>query len=168
MGGQIPLPPKFILSHVPFPPFSNPSINLHVNSDDFPCTWGTFNTIVLHIVQLPPGSQAAVQDVAEAYCTIPLHPSQWPVVVTCVRDNSFCIDTCTYFSTSRAAEGYGHVADAGTDIFWVRGVGPVSKWVNNHIFFRIKREYLKAYNQWWEVWCQHIVWRGPQLSGGCL
>jgi hypothetical protein len=37
-----------------------PSINLLVNSNDFPCTWGTFETVCAIIRNLPPGSQAAV------------------------------------------------------------------------------------------------------------
>ena len=49
------------------------SMNSHVNSDDYPCSWGTFTAVALLLSQLPPGSQIAVQDVAEAYRTIPLH-----------------------------------------------------------------------------------------------
>ena len=56
--------------------YPNPSINSRVKSNDFPCTWGTFDTICLLIARLPPGSEAAVRDVAEAYRTIPLHRSQ--------------------------------------------------------------------------------------------
>jgi len=40
--------------------YPNPSINSGINSDDFPWTWGTFNTICLLISHLPPGLQAAV------------------------------------------------------------------------------------------------------------
>ena len=36
------------------------SINLAINSQDFPCTWGTFSTICLIIYRLPPGSQASI------------------------------------------------------------------------------------------------------------
>lgn len=54
------------------------SINWHINSADFPCTWGTFAAFSHLVWSLPPGSQAAIRDVAEAYRTIPLHPSQWP------------------------------------------------------------------------------------------
>ena len=43
------------------------SINSQVNLDGFPCTWGTFDMICQVVRNLPPGSQAAVRDVAEAY-----------------------------------------------------------------------------------------------------
>lgn len=75
-------PGKFhLLQNLSFPlrpslAYPNPSVNSQVDSDDFPCTWGTFATLCLVIARLPPGSQAAVQDVAEAYCTIPLHNLQ--------------------------------------------------------------------------------------------
>ena len=54
-----------------------PSINAHLDSDDFPCTWGTFHTVCTLIRSLPQGSQAAVRNIAEAYRIIPLHESQW-------------------------------------------------------------------------------------------
>ena len=50
------------------------SVNSNIDSDDFPCTWGTFATAALIIAHLPPGSQASVCDVAEAYRTIPTRP----------------------------------------------------------------------------------------------
>ena len=56
-------------------------INASINSDDFPCTWGTFLTVYLLVARLPPDSQASVRDVAEAYRTIPASPSQWPGLV---------------------------------------------------------------------------------------
>lgn len=43
------------------------SINSSINSTQYPCTWGTFSVICLLIQRLPPGSQAAVHDVKEAY-----------------------------------------------------------------------------------------------------
>lgn len=47
------------------------SMNAGINSDLYPCTWGTFTVVSLLFSQLPPGSQAAVRDVAEAYRSIP-------------------------------------------------------------------------------------------------
>ena len=44
-----------------------PSINARLNSNDFPCTWGTFQTVCTLIRNLPHNSQAAVRDIAEAY-----------------------------------------------------------------------------------------------------
>ena len=45
------------------------------------CMWGTFSTIAVLIHHLPPGSQAAICDVAEAYRTVTLEPTQWPGVI---------------------------------------------------------------------------------------
>ena len=52
------------------------SINSHISSADYPCTFGTFLTVCLVINSLPPHSQAATRDVADAYRTIPVHHSQ--------------------------------------------------------------------------------------------
>jgi hypothetical protein len=43
------------------------SINSSIDISNFPCTWGTFHTIAFLITNLPPGSQASIRDVAEAY-----------------------------------------------------------------------------------------------------
>jgi hypothetical protein len=70
---------NFSFPHNPSP--ETTLINSHINSEDFPCTWGTFSTIVQLITHLPPGVQVSVCDVAEAYRTIPASPSQWPGLV---------------------------------------------------------------------------------------
>jgi len=44
---------------------------------------------------LPPGSQGAVRDVAEAYRTIPLHPSQQHVLVIRLSDSDFTVNAST-------------------------------------------------------------------------
>ena len=61
----------------PRSPCTNPveSINSAINSHNFPCTWGTFSTICLIVYCLPPGSQASIWDVSEAYRMIP-YPSR--------------------------------------------------------------------------------------------
>lgn len=126
--------------------YPNRSINSSVNSDDFPCTWGTFDTICTIIRSLPPGSQAATRDVAEAYRTIPLHASQWAAAVVRLPDGDFCIDTCVAFGMGPSAGAYGHIADAGVDLLRAAGLGPLAKWVDDHIFFRVRREHLLEYN----------------------
>ena len=66
------------------------SINYTIDANLYPCTWGTFATICHTIHNLPPGSQASIQDVAEAYHTIHIVHSQWPgLVVKLWEDNSF-------------------------------------------------------------------------------
>lgn len=104
---------KISFPHSVSPHFPQPSINSGVNLDEFPCTWGTFDTVCAIICHLPPGSQGTTCDMAKAYCMIPLLPSQWPAAVVCVDDNSFFIDTCISFSMGPSA---GYVADTGADL----------------------------------------------------
>lgn len=103
----------------------------------------------LLVLSLPPGSQGAIRDVAEAYRNIPVHHSQWAGMVVHLSnaEDSFAIDTQTYFGGTANGGIYGHVADAGTDIMRAQGIGPISKWVDDHVFFRILREHLHKYNE---------------------
>jgi hypothetical protein len=130
------------------PSSSTQSINSSINADDYPCTYGTFTTICLIISRLPPGSQVSIRDVAEAYRTIPIRPSQWPGLVVRLRDiDQFAINTNNNFGLTSAGGVYGNLADAGADIFRANGMGPVSKWVDDHVFFRIRRMYIQEYNK---------------------
>lgn len=88
---------NFSFPHLLSPQAPQPSINSTVNSNDFPCTRGTFNTVCSIIHHLPPGSQAATHNIAEAYRTILLLPSQWPATVVHAATDSFYVDTCTSF-----------------------------------------------------------------------
>lgn len=120
------------------------SINSHIDSNLYPCTYGTFATICLLVWRLPPGSEGATRDVAEAYRTIPLHPSQYP-----------------------AAGTYGGLADAGTDLLRSEGVSPLSKWVDDHLFFRILLKYLDRYNEQRALWAKGISDNGGlRITGG--
>ena len=133
---------------------SSASINSSIDTSDFPCTWGTFNTIALTIVTLPPGSQASIRDVAEAYRTIPIKPSQWPgLVIRLPGDDLFAINTCNNFGLASAG---GKLADASVDIFRREGIGPISKWVDDHVFFRIRKQHLAEYNQM-RALCHHTI-----------
>src|SRR5205823_3345180 len=87
---------NFSYHHIPSLNIS--SINYTINSNMYPCTWCTFSTICYTIHNLPPGSQASIRDVAEAYCTIPIIYSQWPGLMVKLRDdNSYAINTCNNF-----------------------------------------------------------------------
>ena len=143
------------------------SINHSIDSDQFPCTWGTFSVICLLISRLPPGSQAAVRDVAEAYRTIPVTPTQWPgLVVRLQGEDCFAIDTSDCFGLTSSAGTYGVVADAGADIARAHGIGPMSKWVDDHIFFRIRKEYIQEYNGLRRKWNTAIIANGGQIHDG--
>ena len=146
----------------------NPSVNSFLNPDEFPTTWGTFTIMSLLIHQLPPNSQIATRDVAEAYRTIPLHYSQWPGTVVRTGEDAFCVDTVASFGFSPSAGTYGLVADAGSDLFRFKGIGPLPKWVDDHVFFRIRREFLDSYNQQRRSRHTELLARGLIHQGGRL
>ena len=143
------------------------SINASIDSNLYPCTYGTFSTICLLVWWLPPGSEGATRDVAEAYRTIPLHPSQYPGLVVRTGEDKFAIDTSFCFGCSSAAGSYGGVADAGADLLRSEGIGPLSKWVDDHLFFRILRVHLERYNEQRKTWACNIQTHGGlHLDGG--
>lgn len=143
------------------------SVNSAIDSSLYPCTWGTFATVCLVIARLPPGSEAAVRDVAEAYRTVPVAPSQWSgLVVRLDGDDRFAIDTANCFGLRSSAGTYGMVADAGADIARALGMGPISKWVDDHLFFRIPRGSITAYNADRRRWAATIAANGGQRHDG--
>lgn len=152
----------------PSPPFPNPSINSLVDSDSFPTTWGTFDLVSLLIHRLPPRSQMATRDVTEAYRTIPLHHSQWPATVVRIDDSSFAIDTSLCFGSGPSARTYGEVRNTALDILRFQGIGPISSWVDDHLFFHFRRSFLTEYNAQREIWNRDITRRGCHQHGGRL
>jgi hypothetical protein len=44
------------------------------------------------------------------------------------------------------AEAYGYVADVGADLLHAAGLGPLTKWVDDHLFFQIISCHLVTYN----------------------
>jgi hypothetical protein len=156
---------NFSFPHSPTPTIS--SINYTIDADMYPCTWGTFNTICFTIYNLPSQSQAAIRDVAEAYRTIPITPSQWPgLVVKLLEEDTFAINTCNNFGLASAGGIYGELADATLDIFRAQGIGPVSKWVDDHIFFRIPGEHRASYNIKRQRWHATIMQNGGRCQSG--
>ena len=107
-------PGKFrLIQNLSYPNSPQPDeallINSQVDSALFPCEWGTFYTACSLIHTLPQGSQGATRDVAEAYRTIPLHPSQWPALVVRIADEPalFAADTSLCFGYGPSAGTYG-------------------------------------------------------------
>ena len=143
------------------------SINGSIDADMFPCTWGTFDTICFTIFNLPPGSQAAIRDVAEAYRTIPITPDQWPgLVVKLLGDDEFAINLCNNFGLTSAGGIYGQLGDATLDILRSQGIGPASRWVDDHIFFRIPTQHRDAYNINRQRWHSTIMQNGGRHQSG--
>ena len=141
------------------------SINSQVDPANFPCSWGTFNTICSLIASLPPGCQGATRDVAEAYRTIPLKPSQWPSLVVKINDSPplFAIDTALCFGYGPSAGVYGELRDAGLDIMRAAGIGPIVAWVDDHLFIRLPAKEIPGYNVFRSSLARHI-----QENGGSL
>ena len=156
---------NFSYLHTPTSTLS--SINYTIDADMYPCTWGTFATICFTVSNLPPGSQASICDVAEAYQTIPIIPSQWPGLVVKLREeDSYTINTCNNFSLTSAGGIHGEVGDTTTDIIQAHGIGPLSKWVDNHIFFQIPAEHHELYNAKHQRWHAIITENGDHVQSG--
>jgi hypothetical protein len=84
----------------------------------------------------------------------------------CFNPDSFGIDTAGCFGLASASGVYGQVADAGSDIFRMSGIGPLSKWVDDHIFFRIPCQHLENYNLYHRRACHTIQQTGGRLHDG--
>ena len=164
-------PGKFrLVQNLSFPHSNSPipSINSLVNPDDFPSPYSTFSIVALVISALPPGSQGAIRDVAEAYRTIPLHPSQWHALVVRLSKSHFAIDTSTCFGFGPSDGIYGNLGSAGTDIMHFAGVGPILRWVDDHLFLRIPKSELTDYNQHRKNVANRItLFGGVTTRGGC-
>ena len=150
------------LSYPTHPRADPPSVNSAIDSSRYACTWGTFAVISYIAHHLPPGSQAAIRDIKEAYRTLPVKPEHWPgMVVQVGSDDRFAIDTRVCFGLASSAGTYGRVGDAAAEIFRAKGIGPISKWVDDHVFFRVWCKYLEEYN------CKRRCWQTEiQENGG--
>jgi hypothetical protein len=146
------------------------SINSAIESDLYPCTWGTFATVCLTVWRLPEGSQAAVRDVEDAYRCIGMNHSQWAgQVVRLEGDDAFAVDMFDCFGLRSGAGLFGRVADAAADIFRAEGMGPLSKWVDDFMFIRILLKFLAEYNKQRERLAAEIALHGGlRQSGGRL
>lgn len=147
--------------------FPNLSINAQLDADAFPTTWGTFMNTALLMHHLPPTAQAATRDVKEAYRTVPIHMSQFPASVVRVKDE-FYIDTALWFGEAPASGLYGSVRNGVMDIMRSRGIWPISAWVDDHLFIRLRRQDVPRYNAWRKACAERIRLRGEMRKGGRL
>lgn len=155
---------NFSFPRAPSKLYPQPSINSAISSSDWPCTYGTFRSFCILISALPPGSQMAVLDVREAFRGCPVHPSQWPAGVVRTDDDTFYADTCAAFGSSSSPGVHGSVADAGCEIIRSRGMGPITKWVDDHPIIRVLRAHLSAFNEVRASWRKLIGERGRQQT----
>lgn len=108
---------------------------------------GTFNTICFIILNLFPGFQAAVRNVAEVYHILSLHKSQWNgTVVHLLEEDEFAIDTSATFGATPNTGAFSHITDANVDIMCSISIRPILKWVNDHVFFCVPIHHIPAYN----------------------
>ena len=155
-----------LLQNLSFP-YTPSAINHSIDSDLYPCIWSTFSMVCLTIWGLPSGSQAAVRDVAEAHRTVPITPTQWPgLVIKLQGPDSYAVDTCCPFGLCSSSGCYGHVGDAGMDLMRAAGIGPLSKWADDHVFFHIPRQYLTEYNQQCADRHARILRNGARIQTG--
>jgi hypothetical protein len=88
------------------------------------------------------------------------------LVVRLEGKDNYAINTSNNFGLSSAGGVYGHLADAGADIFRANGVGPLSKWVDDHIFFRVPRTHLDSYKAKRAEWRCEIQNNGGRIHDG--
>ena len=148
------------------------SINSSIETDLYPCTWGTFSTVTVIVRSLPPGSLGACRDIAEAYRIVPLARTQWPGIVVRLEEDGplnpkpFALNTCTCFGKKSSGGLFGMFGDALLDIFRAAGIGPALRWVDDFVFFLMLREHLEGYNKIRERWRTKIEENGGRLQNG--
>ena len=89
--------------------------------------------------------------------------SQWPgTMVHISKGDVFAINTSNCFGLASASGVWGHLADALCDIFCASGIGPVSKWVDDFVFFCILVSHLADYSTCRAQWAAQIHRWGGQ------
>ena len=148
------------------------SINTTIETDLYPCTWGTFSTTAVTVRSLPPGSRGACRDVSEAYRIIPIAKDQWPGIVVRLKEEGlsnpkpFALNTCTCFGKKSSGGLFGMFGDALLDIFRASGIGPTLRWVDDFIFFQMSHVHLNEYNKIREKWKAKIEENGGRQQNG--
>ena len=87
------------------------------------------------------------------------------MAVVCTSGPEACINTCTAFGATPSAGSYGHLVDAAAHILCFRGIGPLDKWVDNHIFVQIPKDQINQYNVKRATWAREIGTLGKCKEG---
>jgi len=100
-----------------------------------------------------------------------LAKDQWPGIVVRLEEDAsslklFALNTCTSFGKKSSGGLFGLFGDALLDIFRAAGIGPSLRWVDDFIFFRIQKAFLKDYNKLREKWKARIERNGGRLQKG--
>uniref|UniRef100_A0A0W0FSW3 Uncharacterized protein n=1 Tax=Moniliophthora roreri TaxID=221103 RepID=A0A0W0FSW3_MONRR len=97
------------------------SINPLIDSDCYPCKWGTFSECYLLVADAPLGTEAAVFNVDAAF--------------SLMIDSLVHLDQALNFGVASSPSIWGQVADVMADIYLQHGVQALIKWVDNFMFF---------------------------------
>jgi hypothetical protein len=111
------------------------SVNAEIDSDAFPCEWGTFSEMAILVMEAPPLTQVATLDVDAAFCCVPIRPDQQRHFIVHWH-NQFWIDACAPFGPASLPGVWGRIADCMVAIYQAAGVTAVKKWVDDFAFFR--------------------------------
>jgi hypothetical protein len=132
--GAIPKGESFrIIQDFSFESTKMPSVNSDINSDAFPCDWGSFAQMATLVTQAPPGAEGATLDVDAAFCRCLVRLEQQNYFVLQWKGQCY-IDHCVAFGGASACGVFGRVADAFTAICRKRGLAPCIKWVDDFVF----------------------------------
>jgi hypothetical protein len=108
------------------------SINAGMNSNDFPTSWGMFNSTAELIVSLPPSCVAATFHVTAAYHLTPVHPSQQHAL--CIFWNGLVyINRAVMFGLTSSTGVFGAVANMLVAIYEAANFGLIQKWVDDFL-----------------------------------
>jgi hypothetical protein len=93
-----------------------------MNSNDFPTSWGTFDSTAELILSLPTGCIAATFNISAAYHITPVHPNQQHAL--CIFWNSMVYaDRALMFSLSSSTSIFGAIADMLVAIYGAPNFG---------------------------------------------
>ena len=129
---------------------TTPSVNLGINSDDFPTTWGSFDQTVALILSLPPGCLAATFDISAAYRITPIRPDQQQHLCVFWRDRVY-VDRAVMFGLSSSAGVFGSIGDMLVALYEKAGFSPLLKWVDDFFVIRLPDQ------NWTEEECYDFI-----------
>jgi hypothetical protein len=69
------------------------------------------------------------------------------MVVRLPGNHSFALDLHNAFGLTSGAGCHGYLADAAAQLFRHHGIGPLTKFVDDHAFFRVPKKHLDTYNE---------------------
>lgn len=108
------------------------SVNARINSDDFPTSWGTFDSTADLILTLPQGCVAMKFDISAAYHLTPIRPDQQHVL--CIYwEGLVYLDRAVMFGLASSAGVFRAMADMLVAIYGMAGFGLMQKWVDNFL-----------------------------------